>query len=339
MSKQYCTLCRSSTLNSVVSVPKDPQKRKRWSQSAGVELSALHRICDKHFKSTDFYFVCENTTKRRRLISNALPQRREPEEDYTVHNASTCGVNQYDFNSQTEYVDILFICLLLIHLPYRQDVINSGIALENMNLQRKVAELKKENDKLHKKVLETQMLRDSLRTMFTESQIRKLENGRKRVKWTQEDISNAISLHTAGPRAYDYLIKKGFPLPGISTLDKWLQTVDMKPGLLDFAIDSIFKTVDMDDNDKICILTFDEMKLTSTECSQDYVLVVMAQGLRTSWKQPIYFDFGKAMSVPTLRMLIQKLYTIGYDVVGIVSDMGPGNQKLWSNLEVSLGMK
>lgn len=218
-------------------------------------------------------------------------------------------------------------------------MIDSGIALENMNLQRKVAELNKENDKLLKKVLETQMLRDSLKTMFTESQIRKLETGRKRVKWSQEDISNAISLHNAGPRAYDYLIKKGFPLPGISTLDKWLQTVDMKPGLLDFAIDSMFKAVHIDDDDKICILNFDEMKLTSSESSQDYVLVVMAQGLRMSWKQPIYFDFGKAMNVHTLHMLIQKLYTIGYDVVGIVSDMGPGNQKLWSNLEVSLGKK
>jgi len=111
MSKQYCILCRSSTSNSVFHVPKDAKKRKRWSESAGVEFNKQQRICDKHFKDTDFYFVCENSTKRRRLISNAVPQKMETEDEYTVHHVSACGVNQYDFSSQTEYVDILFIQL------------------------------------------------------------------------------------------------------------------------------------------------------------------------------------------------------------------------------------
>ncbi|KAM8714850.1 hypothetical protein ACLKA7_001253 [Drosophila subpalustris] len=61
----------------------------------------------------------------------------------------------------------------------------------------------------------------------------------------------------------------------------------------------------------------------------------MAQGLRMSWKQPIYFDFDTPMTVTILYKLIEKLYMVGYHVVGIVNDLGPGNHKLWTNLGVS----
>ncbi|KAM8702528.1 hypothetical protein ACLKA7_005644 [Drosophila subpalustris] len=64
----------------------------------------------------------------------------------------------------------------------------------------------------------------------------------------------------------------------------------------------------------------------------------MAQGLRMSWKQPIYFDFDTPMTVTILYKLIEKLYMVGYHVVGIVNDLGPGNHKLWTNLGVSPGL-
>ncbi|KAM8702301.1 hypothetical protein ACLKA7_007643 [Drosophila subpalustris] len=99
----------------------------------------------------------------------------------------------------------------------------------------------------------------------------------------------------------------------------------------------------MDEEDKMCILYFDEMKvaanyeydhsLEAVQEPREYVQVAMAQGLRMSWKQLIYFDFDTPVII--LYKLIEKLHMVGYHVVGIVNDLGPGNHKLWTKLGVS----
>ncbi|KAM8701778.1 hypothetical protein ACLKA7_000203 [Drosophila subpalustris] len=40
------------------------------------------------------------------------------------------------------------------------------------------------------------------------------------------------------------------------------------------------------------------------------------------------------MTVPILYKLTF-MYMVGYHVVGIINDLGPGNHKLWTNLGVS----
>jgi len=62
----------------------------------------------------------------------------------------------------------------------------------------------------------------------------------------------------------------------------------------------------------------------SVEEPKNYVQVAMAQVLWKSWKQPIYYDYEKPMTIDTLHMLIKKLYSVDYHVVAVVSDMGPG---------------
>jgi len=208
-----------------------------------------------------------------------------------------------------------------------------------LRLQKRINHLETENAKLLQQIKDMETLEDSLNGIFTKSQIRKLQSGGKRVCWNSDDISSAICLHAAGPRAYRHLLKKGFPL--------WLATVDIQPGILNFVINLMENAVDMDEEDKVCIVYFDEMKVTahfeydhslqSVREPRDYVQVAMAQGLRKSWKQPIYFDFDKAMTVGTLFSIIERLHKVGYDVVAIVNDMGPGNHKLWTNLGVSPG--
>jgi len=89
-----------------------------------------------------------------------------------------------------------------------------------MRLKLKIMELQEDNDRLVKKLQTRESLRDSLKEIFTEQQIRKLENGNTRVYWSPEDISSGISLHAAGPNAYKLLLKKGFPFPSLSTLHK-----------------------------------------------------------------------------------------------------------------------
>ncbi|KAH8354301.1 hypothetical protein KR084_006260, partial [Drosophila pseudotakahashii] len=167
-----------------------------------------------------------------------------------------------------------------------------------------------------------------------------LENGNRRVEWNRDDISNAICLHAAGPRAYRHLYKKGFPLPSLPTLHRWLHALDLQPGIIGFVISLMENAVDLDEEDKICILYFDEMKMNASleagrKPRESYVQVAMVQGLRKSWNQPIYFDYDMPMTKSTLYQLIERLYMVGYHVVGIVSDMGTGNHKLWRSLRVS----
>lgn len=68
--------------------------------------------------------------------------------------------------------------------------------------------------------------------IFTSNQIQKLKYPKKRITWKIEDIAKAIVIHSAGARAYRMLLKKGYPLPAISTLKKWCQKIRLEPGIL-----------------------------------------------------------------------------------------------------------
>lgn len=54
-----------------------------------------------------------------------------------------------------------------------------------------------------------------LSKLFTPTQIDLLLHPKKKVfKWKPEDIASAISLRSISPKAYRFLLKKQFPLPG-----------------------------------------------------------------------------------------------------------------------------
>lgn len=67
----------------------------------------------------------------------------------------------------------------------------------------------------------------------------------------------------------------------------------------------------------------------------NYLQVVMARGLFSAWKQPIYLEFDTQISEEILFDIITKLHNVQYNVVGIVSDCGGGNRGLWNKLEIS----
>ncbi|KAH8346927.1 hypothetical protein KR059_002985, partial [Drosophila kikkawai] len=171
-----------------------------------------------------------------------------------------------------------------------------------------------------------------------------MKSGGKRAVFNAADMSEAICLHTAGPRAYRHLYKKGFPLPCRSTLYNWLAEVKITPGTLDIVID-LMGNEDMPEVDKLCVLCFDEMKVAAAyeyDSSADvvlepsnYVQVAIVRGLKKSWKQPVFFDFNAPMNVATLHSILEKLHKKGFPVVAIVSDLGPGNQSLWRQLGIS----
>ncbi|XP_041451514.1 uncharacterized protein LOC111065350 isoform X1 [Drosophila obscura] len=315
---QLCKICRSNS-SRLICVPKDGKKRQLWITATQVQLKESHKICENHFNEGDFHYASDSMAKRRRLLPNAVPRREEYL--YTEAIPSAVGASFCDFSSQTE-----------------KEVIECGIALDNVRLKLKIKELQMENDRLVRKLQSLEKLANSLKNIFTEKQISKLENGGTRICWSSEDISAGICLHAAGPRAYRHLLKKGFPLPCISTLHRWSQTVEINPGPLHFIFELMEAAVDRENEDKLCVLCFDEMKIR-VACSatkpRNYVQVAMAQGLCKSWKQPIYYDFDKPMTMDTLHMLIKRLYTAQYHVVAMVSDMGSANSKLWTQLGIS----
>lgn len=123
-------------------------------------------------------------------------------------------------------------------------------------------------DVIRKLKTEVEMLRkenDTFRNFFSPAQVNKLKEPRKRGTWAVEDIckvskslnSNtsclilpmyepicfylliysyihlqAIVIHSAGARAYKLLLKKGYPLPCVSTLRGWCKKIKLEPGIL-----------------------------------------------------------------------------------------------------------
>lgn len=58
-------------------------------------------------------------------------------------------------------------------------------------------------------------------------------------------------------------------------------------------------------------------------------------GLFAKWKQPLYYNYDTPMTQELLFEIIKQLYVCGFNVVAIVSDMGPTNIKLWKWLGIS----
>lgn len=222
------------------------------------------------------------------------------------------------------------------------------LQLEVFKLQKelKIANKKlEEANEINKKVKnDLEELENSVKHIFTEDQIKKMKN-KKQVKWNIDDISSAISLYSAGPRSYKYLYKKGHPLPGLSTLREWAKKINVKPGILT-AVLKLMKQINYNQFEKICILSFDEMKIRSgyeydkandTLLSpSNYVQVVLARGLMQKWKQPVYYNYDCNMTASILNNIIEQLYSVGYMVVAVVSDMGPGNQSVWKQLSIGI---
>lgn len=105
------------------------------------------------------------------------------------------------------------------------------------------------------------------------------------------------------------------------------------------------KALSMKDLEKVCVLAFDEIYISNKICidpKEEKVIsphkscqVVIVRGLFSAWKQPVFYSFDAPMTKKILFGIIADLHDANYKVVSIVSDMGIGNQKLWSELNVA----
>lgn len=208
---------------------------------------------------------------------------------------------------------------------------------ENIKLLEEIKKLKMENEKL---TLENQ----GIENIFSDGQRQRLRNKNKKNYWNASDIASAISLHSAGARAYRWLLKNNFPYLAESTLRRWASKISIEPGVLS-AVFKLMKDTCLTKFQRVCIILADEMKIkqvyeynkkTDTIFGPaNYVQVVMARELFHNWKQPIFFKYDYQLKSNMLCFLIKKLEEIDFNVVAVVSDMAPGNRKMWKLLEVS----
>jgi len=106
-----------------------------------------------------------------------------------------------------------------------------------------------------------------LNKIFSETQIfsifKNKSNKKKQIKWTPEDISKCIVLRALSSKAYDFWKDKiGMPLPSASTLKIWCGKFTCSPGILKDVLLLMEKNCEtLDDREKLCVLSFNEMHI------------------------------------------------------------------------------
>lgn len=190
-------------------------------------------------------------------------------------------------------------------------------------------------------------VRKVLSKCFTPGQIRCLLQDNNRVKWTSEDIANALTLRAMSKKTYKFLRKRNFPLPAPSTLQKWVRNFKCRRGIVEEVISLLkARATNFQGIEKYCVICFDEMNIDGRICydsSEDAILgphsnvqAVMVRGLFSSWKQPIYYDFDVTMTSELLKSIISAVEDCGIHVVAVTCDMGGKNSKVWKELGVNI---
>lgn len=185
----------------------------------------------------------------------------------------------------------------------------------------------------------------AVRRVFTDGQLKRLQNPMRRFRWSPENISTGIAIHAAGPRAYRLLLRKKYPLPAVSTLQKWSAKIPMRPGILHSVLQIAVKA-NMTPLEKVCVLSFDEMKIKKkfiykketdeTLKPASYAQVAIIRGLFGHWKQPVFYDFDCPMTVAVLKKIVMAVEKAGFRVVAMVCDLGGSNRGLLTDLGISV---
>ncbi len=169
-------------------------------------------------------------------------------------------------------------------------------------------------------------------------------------RYSPKDKNFALCLYFAGPLAYSFC-QQLFVLPSKRTLQLWLAKLDIKPGFCESVLALLGKKVrSMNEQNKLCVLLFDEMSLKTNltyNASQDVIqgfedfgpfgdggmqiansaLVFMVKGLCAKWKQPIgYFLSHNTAPAEKLKALVVRV---------VICDQGSTNQQMFRLFGVS----
>jgi len=206
------------------------------------------------------------------------------------------------------------------------------------------------DSRIEKLNLKLDQQKEMVEKVFNETQIRILEGKYEDyVHWNEKDMGKFIAIYSISKRAYFHLQKRwNYPLPSESTLKRWLQKVEIKPGQLIRPVmnllDSEFAVLPI--TERIAVMSIDEMDIDERydyDPKEDQVLggckssyVVSIRGLFRRWKQAIQFDWENMVTSEDLINIIKALYQVNIEVRAFVCDMGPKNQRLWRDLDLGI---
>ncbi|CAH1981430.1 unnamed protein product [Acanthoscelides obtectus] len=238
--------------------PKNEEFVKRWVGACRREDEINLRnacICSEHFDASCFEIplrqkLLKYTPKNSRYLKpDAVPTLRLP----GCHDS--CSQNQGDrsarLKKRTQHKNVedmlkasTSIILNLTQQKSTNDIrtetttlatagIEKASDIQIKTLKERIVVLEKQNKALTEQVEKIEektalKYKDVLAKVFTPGQIKKLLNaGKKRVRWSPEDIATAISLRSVSPKAYRYLRVNNYPLPALSTLRSWVSSFDV----------------------------------------------------------------------------------------------------------------
>ena len=218
-----------------------------------------------------------------------------------------------------------------------------------------------------KKKLNKEQLLDALKDHIKDSSVLtffKMQLCHKnRQKWEEDERQFALRLHYVSPVGYKLLKKEAFKLPGISTIQNWVNEISLLPGINKEFFDILkLKASTMSDFSKTCVLMWDEMEIKKNlqynrkfdliegfEDLGEYgrtpnlgnkVLVFMIRGLYENYKQPLFHVVAhKAVKGKILKKLIvnalENLENAGFIVRYMVCDQGSTNQSAVCDLGIT----
>lgn len=209
-----------------------------------------------------------------------------------------------------------------------------------------------------KKLLAETKRKSAKNSFFVKTQV----NHKSRQPWDPKMIDWAMHIYYTSPAAYKKLKQEGIILPGISTLQSYVNKISILPGFADDVFSRMkIKIQNWTTQQRLCVLTFDEISLKKhlnyskkydmIEGFQDLgelgrqnsyateALVFMISGLCGRWKIPVaYFLSSNSTKGEELKLLIttyiNKIKECGFIPKAVVCDQGSNNRSAISKLNI-----
>ena len=171
-------------------------------------------------------------------------------------------------------------------------------------------------------------------------------------KWSNPEITLALTLKHLSPRTYRYLRKKKIlPLPSERSIAEHFENFQIDEGYFEH-VDELLKLMAKstpNERDRVICLSNDEVHTVSTagfDAKRDKIVgphsnanVLIMRGLFKRFKIPLWTRFDSDLSKEELFMIIDRLTIAGYKVVSLTSDMGPLNMRLFGEKGLGLSIK
>lgn len=125
--------------------------------------------------------------------------------------------------------------------------------------------MRKENETKQKPSAESSRIiptiKEMLKNTLSENQIDLILIRKRRVIWSKEEISSALTLKYLSTRTYKYFSTDlNYPLPSFSTLQRYATKINLKQNILEDVI-RLIGTLEntLEPRDRECVLSFDEV--------------------------------------------------------------------------------